>query len=378
MCIPNSIFGVILIMLVSCTSTPEKNTPRIDLKPNFLKFTHDTLASVHLPNSFVALNFNYQVQDSLNIIYFYHKATNYLSKVDLNSKKIIYNVPFANLSELGADKLNNSTSFVVYRDTILFFDSEYIHFFLRSKGYLRSKKINDNNQPYYFLISQSTFKPIIENNNDQTILLPAIPNIPFGSKNKLYYSKSVEVKLNLGNNSVDTIPVSYPKSFLLNYYGASFNVDRYLKKHTFYYGFQSSDTITIYDSKLNTIKNIYFGSHQKHDWKNFDWDKVNDYTSQDFSDLFVINPYYTDFGFDSKLKLFYRIYYEPISLKNEKNEFNSFYDKRQFILFYDEKLNYYGEAEMQFLGIHFDTKEGTIIPYMKENKLYFLKLDVTK
>lgn len=364
-----------LVFLSSCSTKEEKQAARESDTPVVWKsFGHDTIAKVPIDSTFNALNLNYQMPDTGNFVYFYHKTSDHLSKVDLNTHEIVFHRRFGSDKAIGEGGLMDATAMVVTDGKVVFFEEEFIHVFDMAGNFIKTQTINTANEPYYILVTQSTFSPTAKDNK---IYIHAVPNIPKGCKNRSYYDRAVEGIFDLETFGIDTVPVNYLKEYTENYCGIAFNVDRIVTPDgKRVYAFQSSDSVTVYDPKANASKNVNFASHQKHTFKRFDWEKVKSYTSQDHNDLYVTNPIYYDLGFDGKLGLYYRVYHAQIPLQDTAGNFNTYDRKGKFIVFYDKEFKYFGEAPLKFLGIHFNTENGTVVPYMKNKSLYFLSIHV--
>lgn len=343
---------------------------------------------------------NYTILGSILALVFTGCKNKSYSKLDLLSFSITdslvnYKIPLSHLHYDVSNKetikpyvfypekgylLDYSSNFKQVLDTLTFPDDLVINA-------IQKKGLND-----YYLLTDSnilTFDgsniiskvSIYQNDSVWVGQFSCCDNFPFVVYNDIAYLQlldgscvecpeiSLEVNIDLKTNFQQKMPVYRSNKFKEHFFPTSLkNIGRIVRDSIFIYSFIADENIHTFNI-FTGDKNDYSArsSFQKVDIYGVDKDNIYDRSTKNM-DYFKTVPQYGRFVFDPFNKVYYRTFLQGQSLMKNDSTFNTWYDRRSFIMVLDEDFNLLGEIETDnekySYGI-FPTNNGLAVPRRK-------------
>lgn len=308
--------GMLFLVLHSCRNT--NNHDRLKFES-----TNETDLSI-----FPVHKLQYFAQDSNEIIIGDRSLGNIL-RIQINEDKItIKDTVKMSLDDwLQNLCLKNNKYFLVYNDSVVS-DSVYL--------------IRPHDSTFYYRIN-ALFYPLV---TDETLYLEnnCKPCLDYPSTCETY---TPELSINLKNGEVKEFPAKIKLSEIgSTFMKADVYSSRAIVDGNHYYSFANSSKIFVYNPDSSVIESKDARSkHQKDDFFSCSEEDTSDYVSFLIQNQ-ICSPLYSTLVYNSKHKLFFRLFNQEQDLFQSDNKLNKLQNRRNFIQVINKELEVVDEVEI--------------------------------
>lgn len=236
----------------------------------------------------------------------------------------------------------NSVNFLNF-DSILL-ASEYKIFLLDTSGVYYSLEINQDLNAKGFLRNLHFMAAETGEGGSHVFLQQYCSGCKPWTKS--YFRLPVEVKLNLKTGGLEQLPITYPPLYTQGYFGFGNHVSRTSSEGKRIYSFALDPNIYIFDE--NSGKVTVKGGRSSYQLENAAGMPAGKSWNSD-QKLWHLNrlPFYSHVLIDEKNELYYRFFLQDQKEKNnEDGSYNTWVDKRLFLMVFDRKFRLLSEVEL--------------------------------
>jgi len=225
---------------------------------------------------------------------------------------------------------NNDTIFLLLENGLLLCDN---------KGKIKdtySTEVNYKSKKYF--ISNTGYYNITYNPKEKKLFLP-IYSFDFAFNSKAFFQEPICAIYNLNNRTFQFSNAYYSDLYKTNYFGYASDISHTIDiNYLHYFNFPTDDNIYVYDFEKNKLKIINCRSKNK----GIESEGIEFSTNSNERaglDCIITNPLYDNLVYDPFKNLFYRFFYKELKIKNEKGMYNTYDDKNEYLMIFDNELN---------------------------------------
>jgi hypothetical protein len=338
----NRLFFLFFI-LIGCTT--KNNNPQ-DLEKVNLNFQLKKIKTINLEGKDVSLSYTIQYPNSSLV---------YLTNINNESKLIIYSLDLDSFQlktllditpdfqlEANAIDQENSKIYLFTGDELIVYDFNNKQLSRMPFGTLKNGFLSN--------LEPVRFYPYIK---DDVLFMEYFPNIEETFKSKLFYRQPFQAAINLKDNKVQLLGMTYPQEYQKKCFGSNYIPDRIIgdnNKHIV--SFPYNDSVYIYDEEGKLLETKFFGTKTKKQFQFIPYDELENLQREVFDQFLKDIPFYAF----SKFFSFSKIYCRQLFWFNKENN-----KQESTFVFYDVNWNYLGEFHTEGTMFLFDCKKYGIL-----------------
>ena len=185
------------------------------------------------------------------------------------------------------------------------------------------------------------FKPYFDNCDNTLYLQYYFTGITANKKNA--FKKPVEAGIDIQNNLLKQIPVSYPIIYHSGQFGHLLNISRTVSQTKHIFSFDMNPNLYVWDKQNSQLKAVGGKSNFQNRNNIIEPKKKQKVKALD---LMITSPAYPHIVYDKYRQLYYRIFLKEQELKNTEGKFSVLSDKKMYLMVFDEQFNLLKEIHL--------------------------------